>query len=76
MVVVAIFTSVRLQKLIANITLSRVKINLLLNSSNLQTFLLFKFLFLFLLNLQTQNINSKAEQKLTFQKVSTKITCI
>lgn len=76
MVVVAIFTSVRLQKLIANITLSRVKINLLLNSSNLQTFLLFKFLFLFLLNLQTQNINSKTEQKLTFQKVSTKITCI
>ena len=76
MVVVAIFTSVRLQKLIANITLSRVKINLLLNSSTLQTFLLFKFLFLFLLNLQTQNINSKTEQKLTFQKVSTKITCI
>ena len=76
MVVVAIFTSVRLQKLIANITLSRVKINLLLNSSNLQTFLLFKFLFLFLLNLQTQNINSKTEQKLTFQKVSTQITCI
>ena len=76
MVVVAIFTSVRLQKLIANITLSRVKINLLLNSSNLQPFFLFKFLFLFPLNLQTQNINSKTEQKLTFQKVSTKITCI